>query len=140
VAVRFQILTPGYGTAAGSARPDQTRPESPFIWRLLGSNNYELGRSGTSFPTPGAARESIAEVTDGLASLERAIERDPSGRWRWWLRRDDHAVATSSRSFLGERETWANLDQFIDHLPQVGDVPAPRPAQEQHVAASEVRS
>jgi hypothetical protein len=140
VAVRFQILTPGFGAVLGSHRADRTRPEAPFIWRLLGSNNYELGRSGASFQTPAAARQAIAEVTDRPASLERTSERDESGRWRWWLRLEGRVVATSSRSFRGEREAWANLDQFIDHLPQVAELPTPRLPLEQGPIPSEVRS
>ena len=88
-------------------------------WRLLGSNNRELGRSARAYPDAEAALAAVAEIRALAASAGAHIVHDPaSGLWSWQLADPEGAVAaTSGRGFRHERECRYNLEQFRDAAP-----------------------
>ncbi len=88
------------------------------MWRLLGANNYELGRSTDRFAGLDEAHAAVEDLLGNFAELVPSIEATPSsGRWQWRLLIADQPIATSSRSFQRERECRYNLGQFLTIAP-----------------------
>jgi uncharacterized protein YegP (UPF0339 family) len=88
-------------------------------WRLLGTNNRELGRSSRSYTDAEAALAAVAELRDLVQEAEAHIVHDAStGSWLWQLVDAAGAVvATSGRGFRHARECRYNLDQFREAAP-----------------------
>lgn len=95
-----------------------------FLWRLIWSNNRELGRGGYSAPTFGACRDAVlalrAEYTEAVGRL---IVDETTGHWTWRLESGRVVLATRGREYLRERECRASLRTFLEAIPiaQVSD-------------------
>ena len=101
---RFQLI-PGIRLAGGAG--------GGVGWRLLGSNNRELGRSSLAYPDAEAALEAISVVRRLAASGEAHIVHDQvSSLWIWQLKDAGQLVANSGRGFRHERECRYNPAQF----------------------------
>jgi hypothetical protein len=103
-------------------------------WRLLGSNNRELGRSAVAYADAEAALGSILRVRDLAVDGEAHIVHDrATGLWAWHLDDDGALVANSGRGFRHERECRYNLEQFRGTAPSAPasdtDVPVEFPWQ-----------
>jgi hypothetical protein len=101
-------------------------------WRLLGSNNRELGRSAGHHDDAEAAITSIERVREVATTGTAHIVHDSStGLWAWQLSdADGEPVAVAGRGFRYERECRYNLDQFratAPVAPAAGTIP-PQPA------------
>ncbi len=87
-------------------------------WRLLGSNNRELGRSAVSYPDAEAALHAVGRVRelapDGEAHI---LHHRGTTSWAWHLEEDGVLVANSGRGFRYERECRHNLEQFRAEAP-----------------------
>jgi hypothetical protein len=118
---RFQLLPasrvqPRQVWVDGVPTQARTAEDGSVVWRLLGANNYELGRSAESFPGIEAAHAAIDDFVRRLPDLVDELDATAtSGRWRWRLLSGTDLLATSSRSFQRERECRYNLAQFIAH-------------------------
>ena len=98
-------------------------------WRLLGTNNRELGRSAHAFPDAEAALGAISRLRSDLTSGGGHVGHDPSDMsWHWRLDGADGPLAVSGRGFRHERECRYNLEQFLAAAPEA-------PAQEHEVPA-----
>ncbi len=88
-------------------------------WRLLGTNNRELGRSSRSYIDAEAALAAVADLRALAPDAEAHIVHDASsGSWLWQLADVSGAVvATSGRGFRHERECRYNLEQFREAAP-----------------------
>ena len=107
---RFQLV-PGARLVAGTGG-------GGVGWRLLGSNNRELGRSAVAYADAEAALSSIQRVRDLAVDGEAHIVHDrATGLWAWHLDDDGALVANSGRGFRHERECRYNLDQFRGAAP-----------------------
>lgn len=92
--------------------------ERRLVWRLLGANNRELGRSGEVF-------DHVAECEGAIRLLKRSSPNDLDARisfdagtrgWRWRLTLEARVVAESSRTFSRQRECKYSLEQFMSKL------------------------
>ncbi len=109
-APRFQLV-PG-ARLSGASGPGGVG------WRLLGSNNRELGRSAASHPDAESALAAIEVVRALVRVGEAHIVHDPvTGLWAWHLVDGDTLVANSGRGFRHERECRYNLEQFRAEAP-----------------------
>ncbi len=89
-----------------------TRRLATAEWRLISSNNWELGRCAVPLVDLDAC---VAEVMRLRDAVDRAVEDvvpDAAGGWRWRLAVDGQPVAISSRSFLRRVECESTLAQF----------------------------
>jgi hypothetical protein len=110
---RFQLIP-------GSRMSDSS--EGGVSWRLLGTNNRELGRAAVSYADAEAAQQAIVRIRELALQGEAHIVHEPhGGRWAWHLDDAGVRVATSGRGFRHERECRYNLEQFRDAAP---DAPA----------------
>jgi hypothetical protein len=86
-----------------------------YAWRLIGTNNHELGRSALSFPSYRLALDAFAELTVGLDRLVPLAVRDrPTGRWGWRLELDGVAVAASGRWYKRDQDSRLGAAKFLE--------------------------
>ena len=96
-------------------------------WRLLGSNNRELGRSALSYVDAESALQAVSRVRELADSGEAHIlHHRGTTLWAWHLEDDGVLVANSGRGFRYERECRYNLEQFRAAAPGA-------PASDSHV-------
>jgi hypothetical protein len=113
----FSMAQPRFQLVPGSRLAGNSGPGG-VGWRLLGSNNRELGRSSSSFPDAEAALASINRLRVLGAQGRAHILHDPdSGLWAWRLDDGEVHAANSGRGFRHEREARYNLDQFHEAAP-----------------------
>jgi len=85
-------------TRAAPARPEPSGPLG--IWRLLASNNRELGRSGRAYPSFESARDDVLRLqrlVDELVVV--GVRGAVSSQFGWIATLDDVPVITSGRWF-----------------------------------------
>ena len=88
------------------------------VWRLVGANNHDLGRSPLGLPDLGAAQEAVRGLRAAADDLLVGIPRGSGpGRWGWHLSLDGTTVAVSSRWFSRQRECTYNVEAFLVTLP-----------------------
>jgi len=106
------------GWSAGSAEPAAwaaVRRGEWYAWRLIGTNNHELGRSALSFPSYQQVLGAVAELQENLDRLVRLAIRDrPTGRWGWRLELDGVAVAISGRWYKRDQDSRLGADRFVE--------------------------
>ncbi|MFZ0322521.1 MAG: hypothetical protein WAN48_00135 [Actinomycetes bacterium] len=131
---RFQLVT-GVARVASprvvknlSSRPRAPRaaPELEVSWRLLGSNNREMGRSCRSYAGVDDCHDAVARIKSQLHDLSsRLVIADARGNWRWSLWLLDAEVAASSRVFSRLRECRSNVEQFLEKVPHAAVMSTP---------------
>lgn len=90
-AARFRILQ--HRPADDPAGPDTVS------WRLLATNNRDLGRSPGGYADPAACRAAIRELQQGVAQAQPATVRGGPSSWGWRLTIGDRVVAVASRTY-----------------------------------------
>lgn len=102
---------------------------NPTVWRLVGANNRELGRSAQPYVDARACRAGVTLLQRQLPQLTPAVWSDGRGRWLWRLDVDKRPVAIAARSYLRQREAHYNLELFLASIPVARSPDAlPRPA------------
>ncbi|MBA3744021.1 hypothetical protein [Sporichthya sp.] len=97
-----------------------------FVWRLVGPNNRELGRSAQAYIDAAACRGGISFLRRQLDHLEVRVWCDDSTRWLWRLDLNGTPVANSARAYMRRRESVFNLEQFLAAVPIAGSPGLPR--------------
>jgi len=89
------------GVALPVRQPSRPEPTGPLgIWRLLASNNRELGRSGRAYPSFESARDDVLRlqrIVDELVVV--GVRGAVSSQFGWVATLDDVPVITSGRWF-----------------------------------------
>ncbi len=124
-----RIAWPYPGEVVGSVAPSGQW----VAWRLLGSNNHELGRSAGVFGTVDEALADVDELVrcDGSGSAELTLGSGAdTSDWRWRLGVAGRDVAVSSRGYLRQRECRYSATMFRAALatavrPAAGPVQGP---------------
>lgn len=107
----------GTGGSRGTGLP-QTAPERPVVWRLVGANNRELGRSAGVSPGLAACREAVVALREGIEhAVSSATVSNVTGMWSWRMEIDGQAVAVSGREYRRQRECHYNLANFLAAVP-----------------------
>jgi hypothetical protein len=90
-AARFRIL---------QHRPaDDPAGAETLSWRLLATNNRDLGRAPGGYPDPEACRAAIRELQATVARAEPVTVRSGPSSWGWRLMIGDRVVAVASRLY-----------------------------------------
>ncbi len=93
-------------------------PSTWTAWRLVGSNNRELGRSYAVFADLVSCIEALDEFQSRASRLVPVVAPDPGqGTWGWRLDLDGQPVAASGRGYRRQRECLYSLGQFSGALP-----------------------
>ena len=88
-----------------------------FVWRLVGPNNREIGRSAQAYVDAAACRAGISFLRRQLDHVEPRVWCDESMRWLWRLELNGQPVAHSARAYMRRREAVFNLEQFLAAAP-----------------------
>jgi hypothetical protein len=88
-----------------------------YLWRLLSSNNRELGRSVMTFDDLDSAVVAVELLRTAVDRAEiSAVRIAAPARWRWELRLDGAFVAAGSRSYQRLRECQSSAAGFVASL------------------------
>lgn len=91
----------------------------PVRWRLLSSNNRELGRGTGEYGDPEACRFAVRQLQLVVADLQADLQpvlRPSRTAWSWQLVRHGEVVAVSGRSFDRHVRCTQSIDQFRARL------------------------
>lgn len=95
-----------------------------FVWRLIGRNNRELGRSVSSFGSYSPCRQAVEDLRLGAAKLVPHTVTDLlTGRWGWRVAVDGDLVAAYGRWYGHERNCRAGMMKFVDAVRDADVVP-----------------
>lgn len=95
-------------------------------WRLLSSNNRDLGRSALAFPDMRTCQLMVRRLQ--LMIDKVAVVQLRAGRvdWSWRVRLDGADVAVSSRTYQRRIQAESACAVFLGLVPEAGVAPAPR--------------
>jgi hypothetical protein len=91
-AARFRILQ--HRPAADGAAEAET-----LSWRLLATNNRDLGRAPGGYPDAEACRAAIRDLQATVTRAEPITVRSGPSSWGWRLMIGDRVVAVASRAY-----------------------------------------
>lgn len=124
--IRYLLSSPSRSATRDSQDAWGYPAPEATIWRLIGLNNRELGRSAQAYVDPPSCRAGIGFLRRQLDHLDQRVWCD-GGRWQWRLELNARPVATSGRGYARRREAEFNLAQFLAAAPQARIPGAPRP-------------
>jgi hypothetical protein len=85
-----------------------------YAWRLIGTNNHELGRSAVSSGSYESALAAFDELRDGLdRAVQLPVAERPTGRWGWRLELDGAPVAVSGRWYQRDKLSLLGAAKFV---------------------------
>jgi hypothetical protein len=91
-AARFRILQ--HRSAA-----DDVTDVGTLSWRLLATNNRDLGRAPGAYPDAEACRVAIRELQADVGRAQPITVRSGPSTWGWRLMIGDRVVVVASRSY-----------------------------------------
>ncbi|MEV4411747.1 hypothetical protein [Catellatospora sp. NPDC049609] len=89
------------------------RASAGVTWRLLSSNNRDLGRSDNGFPDVEACLRAVDEVRAAVAEVEPMIHRVSRLAWAWRLEAAPGSVAVASRAYQRRVQAQTACDLFL---------------------------
>jgi hypothetical protein len=103
-----------------AGRVTDSRPngrDDLLVWRLLGGNNRELGRSGDQYATVTDCLQSIQAIKRLFESVAAprvsfSSVRQVGSNWWWSVEEGGRTVAASARAFSRQLECRSNYDHF----------------------------
>lgn len=93
---------------------------APIRWRLLGTNNREIGRGAESFVDAECCRLAVKELQTQIDDVEAVVRRGVRNSWVWQLVLDDRLVATSAHGYDRQIRCGAALSHFLDGVRSAG--------------------
>jgi hypothetical protein len=100
------------------ARQTVGTPNLPTAWRLVGSNNRELGRSAHVYPDLAACKAAVTFLQTHVDEAESLLAtNNETGLWLWRLNIGDQWMAAAGRSYQRRRECLYNLLRFVAAAP-----------------------
>ena len=70
-----------------------------MTWRLLATNNRDLGRAPTAYPDAESCRSAVLWLQHNVTHLRIAIVRAGPSSWSWRILAGEVVVALSSRDY-----------------------------------------
>jgi hypothetical protein len=100
------------------ARQTSGTSNMPTAWRLVGSNNRELGRSSHVYPDLAACRAAVTFLQAHIDEAESLLATtNDTGLWLWRLNIGDQWMAAAGRSYQRRRECLYNVLRFVAAAP-----------------------
>ena len=100
------------------ARQMSATPTTPTAWRLVVSNNRELGRSSHVYPDLAACKAAVAFLQAHIDQAESLLAtNNDTGLWLWRLNIGDQWIAAAGRSYQRRRECLYNVLRFVAAAP-----------------------
>jgi hypothetical protein len=89
-----------WGEALAAARFRILQHHGDLVsWRLLATNNRDLGRAPGGYPDIEACRAAVRDLRDGVDRAVPVTVRGGPSSWGWRLMIDDRVVAVASRLY-----------------------------------------
>jgi hypothetical protein len=109
-AARFRIL---------QHRPsaDGDADAGTLSWRLLATNNRDLGRAPAGYPDAEACRVAIRELQATVGKAEPITVRSGPSSWGWRLMIGDRVVAVASRAYQRRIQAEQAASVVLDLIP-----------------------
>ncbi len=85
--------------AAARFRMLRHRVDGSMTWRLLATNNRDLGRAPVSYADPEACRAAVLWLQRNVTGLRIVIVRAGPSSWSWRIMAGETVVAVSSRDY-----------------------------------------
>jgi hypothetical protein len=105
--------------------PDPTL--EPWVtWRLLSSNNRDLGRAPVTFPDVPACQLMVRRLQSLVAEAATVQLRAGRVDWSWRVRLAGVDVAVSSRTYQRRIQAESACAVFLSLVPDAGIAGAPR--------------
>lgn len=114
---RRAVPVPALRVAGPSAEVRPTGWDDVMVWRLLGTNNRELGRSADQFETLDACLSSVEDARDLIRVTEQPriyFTTDEGAGYSWWwtVERAGSHFVSAARTFSRQRDCLTNFAQF----------------------------
>jgi hypothetical protein len=110
----YQVSAAGTGTATG------------VTWRLLSSNNRDLGRSAEIFPDVRSCQVMVRRLQLLVGDVTVIQMRAGRVDWSWRVRLEGAEVAVSSRTYQRRIQAESACTVFLALVPEAAVAPAPR--------------
>jgi hypothetical protein len=88
----------------------------PVRWRLLSTNNREIGRSAEFFADVESCRLAVKEVQTAVDELLPVVRRADANSWIWQVVRDGRAVAVSAHGYDRQIRCGRGLTHFLQEI------------------------
>ena len=90
-------------------------------WRLLGSNNRELGRCAVTYPDADAALASVRALQIAIGAARARVIAEDGRAWGWRVALPAGGdQARSARLFQHERDCRRSLELFLREAERAG--------------------
>jgi uncharacterized protein YegP (UPF0339 family) len=109
-AARFRILQ--HRSAAGD-----TAEAGTLSWRLLATNNRDLGRAPEGYPDVEACRVAIRDLQATVGKAEPITVRSGPSSWGWRLMIGDRVVVVASRLYQRRIQAEQAAGVVLDLIP-----------------------
>lgn len=100
-----------------------SRSDHSIGWRLLTTNNRDLGRASSGFPDRESCRAAASWLKHNVAELRVTLVRSGATSWRWRMLAGDIVVAVASRDYqrrIQAEQAAAVVLQLIPNADLVG--------------------
>jgi hypothetical protein len=94
-------------------------------WRLLSTNNRDLGRAARMFPDVESCQAALRYLRSRLPSAVPVIAPSDRTRWAWRIVLAGEDIAVSSRSYYRRVHCGYACTVFLGLVPDVGVTDAP---------------
>jgi hypothetical protein len=95
-------------------------------WRLLASNNRDLGRAVTTFTDAQSCQVMLRRLQRQIGEVTTVQVRAGRVDWSWRVRLDGHDVAVSSRTYQRRIQAESACSVFLGLVPDATVTEAPR--------------
>ncbi|MFI7585518.1 hypothetical protein ACIB24_00415 [Spongisporangium articulatum] len=107
---------PVWPNADDAVRRDGVNGECWYSWRLLGTNNRELGRGSLVYVSPQACLEAIQVARRDVADLRPSVVIGQDRQWWWRADLGGSTFAVAARGYQRQRECRYSLGMFAATL------------------------
>ncbi|WP_433371985.1 hypothetical protein ACQPZX_48575 [Actinoplanes sp. CA-142083] len=103
--------------AAARFRILRHRVDGSMSWRLLATNNRDLGRAPVGYPDAEACQAAVLRLQRDIASLRVVIVRAGPSSWSWRILAGEAVAAVSSRDYQRRIQAEQAATIALDLIP-----------------------
>lgn len=122
---RFQLYVVARAHATDADALSSRDGRLGVTWRLLSTNNRDLGRAARMFPDVESCQAALRYLRSRLPSAAPVIARSDRTRWAWRIVLAGEDIAVSSRSYHRRVHCEYACTVFLGLVPDAGVTDAP---------------
>nr|WP_296067899.1 hypothetical protein [uncultured Actinoplanes sp.] len=89
-----------------------------ITWRLLATNNRDLGRGFDAYPSRKALRDALLALQRDAAGLAAVLTRTGPSSWGWRILAGDVTIAVASRNYQRRIQATQAAAVVLQLIPQ----------------------